>query len=79
MKEQENQGSSIGPYKPSESSPTVPDANTGYRQRYENRGFSQKTIEFMLSAHPKSTHKTYQSTWKKWDSWCRATEVDNIR
>ena len=49
------------------------------RQRYENRGLSQKTIRLMLSVHPKSTHKTYRSVWKKWDSWCRATEVDPIR
>ena len=77
-----NQGSSIGPYKPSESSATVPEVKTGrlfhIRQHYENRGLSQKTIELMLSAHPKYTHKTYQSAWKKWDSWCRAREVDPI-
>ena len=77
-----NQWSSIGPYKPSKNSPIVPKVNTGYlfhiRQRYENGGLSQKRIELMLSAHPKSNHKTYQSAWKKWDSWCCAMEVDPI-
>ena len=77
-----NQGSSIGPYRSNESSPTIPEVNTGglfhIKQHYENRDPSQKTIELMLSASPKSTHKTYQSAWKKWDSWCRAMEVDPI-
>ena len=72
-----NQGSCTRPYKPSKSSPTVPEVNIRrlfyIRQPFENCGLSQKTIELMLSAHPKSTHKTYQSAWKKWDSWCRAT------
>ena len=74
-----NQGSSTGPYKPSDSSPTVPQVNTGrlfhIRQYYGNSGLSQKTTELMLSAHPKSTHKAYQSALKKWDSWCPATDV----
>ena len=77
-----NQGSSIGPQKPSNSSPTVLEVNTErlfhIRQYYENHGLSQKTTEPILSAHPVSTHKTYQSAWKKWDSWCRAREVDHI-
>ena len=58
----------LEPINPAKRSPTVPEVNTGrlfhIRQCYENRSLSQKTIELMLSAHPKSTHKTYQSAWK---------------
>ena len=49
-------------------------------------GNVMKTVAFLrrqLSSCCQPTQsppiKTYQSAWKKWDSWCRATKVDPIR
>jgi len=43
---------------------------------YSPEGISGEAAELLLSGWSKGTNTAYQSTWKKWISWCMQRQVD---
>ena len=63
-----------GPCMPSQNPSNVPQAPSGrlsrIRQHHQTESFSEDITKILLLATRTSTHKTYQSDWGQWDSWC---------
>jgi hypothetical protein len=49
-----------------------------FRVRYQNKGFSEKSINLLLSTMETSSTKTVSSNLRVWLSWCRTNTVDPI-
>ena len=47
-------------------------------QRYQAEGLPTNVAELLIAATRTSTHKTYESSWKRWRSWCCARKVNPI-
>ena len=45
-------------------------------QRYQAEGLPTNVAELLIAAIRTSTHKTYESSWKRWRSWCYARKVN---
>lgn len=40
---------------------------------------SKESISLITNARKTSTSSHYESSWRKWDSWCRWREIESIR
>jgi hypothetical protein len=49
-----------------------------FRARYQNKGFSEKSINLLLSTMETNSTKTVSSNLRVWLSWCRTNTVDPI-
>jgi hypothetical protein len=62
------------PDRSSTDSPEDPTTSSGrvsyLQQRYQAEGISRNVAELLISATRRSTQKTYESSWKRWCSWC---------
>ena len=59
--------------------PTTPSGRVSYlQQRYQAEGISRNVAELLISAARRSTQKTYESSWKRWCSWCVSRQIDRI-
>ena len=67
---------------PSENPPNVPQASFSrlsvIREQHQTEGFSEDITKILQSATRASTHKTYQSAWGLWHSWCAKRKVNPI-
>ncbi len=67
---------------PSEDPPNVPQASFSrlslIREQHQTEGFSEDITRIIQSATHTSTHKTYQSAWGLWHSWCAKRKVNPI-
>ena len=63
-------------------SPDVPSSSSGrisyLQQRYQAEGIPRNATQLLISATRNSTQKTYESSWKRWCSWCDRRETDPI-
>ena len=63
-------------------SPDVPSSSSGrishLQQRYQAEGIPRNATILLISATRNSTQKTYESSWKRWCSWCDRRETDRI-
>ena len=48
------------------------------RENHQTEGFSEDITRILESATRASTHKTYQSAWGLWHSWCAKWKVNSI-
>ena len=48
------------------------------RQSYQKMGFSAEVSKFMSNVHRDNTIKAYDSTWRRWTSWCNINRIDKI-
>ena len=66
----------------SNNSPNVSSSTLGripyLLQRYQAEGLPTNVAELLIAATRTSTHKTYESSWKRWRSWCCARKVNPI-
>lgn len=71
-----------GPCVPSENPSNVPQASFSrlsvIREQHQTEGFSEDITRILQSATRASTHKTYQSAWGVWHSWCAKRQVNSI-
>ena len=71
-----------GPCVPSENPSNVPQASFSrlsvIREQHQTEGFSEDITRILQSATRASTHKTYQSAWGLWHSWCAKRQVNSI-
>ena len=62
--------------------PNVPSPTLGripyLLQRYQAEGLPTNVAELLIAAIRPSTHKTYESNWKRWRSWFCARKVNPI-
>ena len=67
---------------PSENPSYVPQASFSrlsvIREQHQTEGFSEDITRILQSATRASTHKTYQSAWGLWNSWCAKRKVNPI-
>ena len=67
---------------PSENPSNVPQASFSrlsvIREQHQTEGFSEDITKILQSATRASTHKTYQSAWGLWHSWCAKRKVNPI-
>ena len=67
---------------PCEDPPNVPQASFSrlslIRKQHQTEGFSEDITRILQSATRTSTHKTYQSAWGLWHSWCAKRKVNPI-
>ena len=67
---------------PSEGTPNVPKASFSrlslIREQQQTEGFSEDITRILQSATRASTHKTYQSAWGLWHSWCAKRKVNPL-
>ena len=65
---------------PSEDPPNVPQASFSrlslIGEQHQTDGFSEDITRILQSATHASTHKTYQSAWELWQSWCAKRKVN---
>ena len=63
-------------------SPDVPSSSSGrisyLQQRYQAEGIPRNATQLLISATRNSTQKTYESSWKRWCSWCDKRKADPI-
>lgn len=72
------EGPCIPPQNPSNVS-QAPSGRLSYiREQHQTEGFSEDITEILLSATRTSTHKTYQSAWGQWNSWCAKRKVNPV-
>ena len=66
----------------SSDSPNVPSPAFGripyLLQRYQAEGLPTNVAELLIAAIRPFTYKTYESSWKRWRSWCCARKVNPI-
>ena len=71
-----------GPCVPSENPSNVPQASFSrlsvIREQHQTEGFSEDITRILQSATRASTHKTYQSAWGLWHSWCAKRQFNSI-
>ena len=48
------------------------------RQRQQAAGISRETSQLLAAGWSKGTNATYQSAWKRWDSWCSERQIDPV-
>ena len=48
------------------------------RQRQQAAGISREASQLLAAGWSKGTNTTYQSAWKRWDSWCSERQVDPV-
>ena len=74
--------SSNRPNGPPTHSPDVPSSSSGrisyLQQRYQAEGIPRNATQLLISATRNSTEKTYESSWKRWCSWCDKRKTDPI-
>ena len=74
--------SSNRPNRSSTHSPNVPSSSSGrisyLQQRYQAEGIPRNATQLLISATRNSTQKTYESSWKRWCSWCDKEKTDPI-
>ena len=70
------------PSRTSSDPPNVPSPTLGripyLLQRYQTEGLPTNVAELLIAAIRPSTHKTYESSWKRWRSWCCARKINPI-
>ena len=49
-----------------------------FRSRYQAKGFSEKSVDLLMSTLETSSTKTVSSNLRAWISWCRSNSVDPI-
>ena len=68
------------PIRSIENAPNVPPSTPGcisyLKQRYETEGLPPHVANLLVSAARTSTHKTYDSGWKRWCSWCYSRQIN---
>ena len=63
---------------PSNDSPASPGRVSYLQQRYQAEGLSRQVADLLISATRRSTQKTYESSWKRWCSWCVSEKINPI-
>ena len=48
------------------------------RHRQQAEGISSKASQLLAAGWSKGTNSTYQSAWRRWDSWCSEQHIDPI-
>ena len=63
----------------SPNAPTSPLGRISYlQQRYQTEGLSTQVASLLIAATRSSTCKTYESSWRRWCSWCSSREIDPL-
>ena len=47
-------------------------------QRYKAEGLPTDIAKLLIAATRSSTHKMYESSWKRWRSWCCTRKIDPV-
>ena len=70
---------SLGATSNSSDVPSSPLRRISYLlQRNKTEGFPTGVARLLIAATRSSTHKTYESGWKRWRSWCCTREIDPV-
>ena len=48
------------------------------RRRQQAEGISREASQLLAARWSKGTNSTYQSAWRRWDSWCSERQIDPI-
>ena len=48
------------------------------RHRQQADGISSKASQLLAAGWSKGTNSTYESAWKRWNSWCSERQIDPI-
>ena len=58
--------------------PDNSDSMSCIRKSYENKGFSRKTSKILIASWRPGTRKQYQTSIRKWISYCSQREIDEL-
>ena len=58
--------------------PTTPGMNS-FRERLSSEGISKKAATLITNARRSGTITHYESSWRKWHSWCVRRQIDSVK
>jgi len=56
----------------------VPSCLETIQHRQQAAGISSEAFQLLAAGWSKGTNTTYESAWRRWDSWCSQRQIDPI-